>query len=312
MKKWVIKAIVQKCISFLPYKHKVNYLFQKYVTKGVQLSAYYFDDRLSHFQEHKTFFEKYKGRVADSTILELGTGWYPVIPIGFFLSGAEKVYTVDISALTNREKVLETMARYLVYFENGQLQHLSFQKDRLETLCELHKAAEGLSLEEILKKLRIQYLVADARNLELPNDSIDGITSNNTFEHVYPDVLEEILKEFKRVLKTDGLMSHFIDMSDHFAHLDKTITIYNFLQFSATRWQFIDNTIQPQNRWRISHFRLLYEQLGIPVTEELNRPGDLEALNSVPIDKSFQHISKADLAISHSYLVSLGTTPVYS
>ena len=28
MKKWVLKAIVQKTISWLPFKHRINFLFQ--------------------------------------------------------------------------------------------------------------------------------------------------------------------------------------------------------------------------------------------------------------------------------------------
>lgn len=304
MKKWVIKAVVQKCISFLPYKHQINYLFQKYVTKGVQLSEYYFEDRLVHFGQHHTAFRKYQVQKSSAVVLELGTGWYPVIPIGFFLSGAEKIYTIDISALTNKDKMITTLQKFTVYRAAGKLDQQPFLAERWQVLEQVLKAADTMSMEAILEQLRINYLVADARNLDLPDHSIDLITSNNTFEHVYPEVLKAILQEFRRLLAKDGLMSHFIDMSDHFAHLDQQITIYNFLQFSEAQWQWIDNSIQPQNRWRIHHFRALYEDLSIPISEEINRTGDLNALESIKVDTSFQHISKADLAVSHSYVIS--------
>ena len=109
MKKWVLKALVQKAISFLRYKHKINYLFQKYVTKGVQLSEYYFEDRLEHLRQHSSFYSKYKGKLNDIKMLELGTGWYPVIPLGFFLSGAQQIYTVDITPLMDKQKVEITL-----------------------------------------------------------------------------------------------------------------------------------------------------------------------------------------------------------
>ncbi len=66
--------------------------------------------------------------------------------------------------------------------------------------------------------------------LNIKSDSVDFICSNNTFEHIPADILSAILREFKRVIKPGGLMSHFIDMSDHFAHFDSRITIYNFLE----------------------------------------------------------------------------------
>ena len=67
-------------------------------------------------------------------------------------------------------------------------------------------------------------------SLSLQKESVDFICSNNTFEHIPQEILRDILVEFKRVLHPNGLMSHFIDMSDHFAHFDSRITIYNFLQ----------------------------------------------------------------------------------
>ena len=304
MKKWVIKAVVQKCISFLPYKHQINYLFQKYVTKGVQLSQYYFEDRLEHFGQHHASFRKYQAHKSSPVVLELGTGWYPVIPIGFFLSGADKIYTIDISALTNKEKIITTLQKFVAYRAVGKLDEQPFLAERWQVIEQVLKMANTMSLEAILDQLRIHYLVADARKLDLPDHSIDLITSNNTFEHVYPEVLKAILQEFRRLLKKEGVMSHFIDMSDHFAHLDKQITIYNFLQFSETQWQWIDNSIQPQNRWRIHHFRNLYRELSIPISEEINRAGDLSALEGLKVAAGFQHISKADLAVSHSYVVS--------
>lgn len=310
MKKWVLKAVVQKAISFLPYKHRINFLFQKYVTKGVNLTEPYFEDRLTHYKHHSQFQKKYKGTLQGISVLELGTGWHPVVPIGFFLSGADQIYTVDISRLTDRQKVLDTIELFLQYQKDGRLtEFCEALPERLKKLEAIIQQQADYDWEALSRALRLNYLVVDARQLPLEADSIDLITSNNTFEHVYAEVLKDILLSFKRIVKPDGLMSHFIDMSDHFAHLDPSITIYNFLQFSEAQWARIDNSIQPQNRWRIPQFRTLYTELGIPVTEEQNRVGDLEALQGVAIHPSFERFSFEELAVSHSYLVSdLGET----
>lgn len=305
MKKWVLKAIVQKTISFLPFKHRINFLFQKYITKGVNLTEPYFEDRLTHYKHHSQFQKKYKNTLEGITVLELGTGWHPVVPIGFFLSGADQIFTVDISELTDRQKVLDTIQFFLKYQKEGRLSDFcEVLPQRLQVLKEIIAEQDAYDWDRLSAALNLRYLVVDARKLPLENQVVDLITSNNTFEHVYADVLRDILLSFKRVLKSNGLMSHFIDMSDHFAHLDHSITIYNFLRFSEQEWAMIDNSIQPQNRWRIPQFRELYQKLEIPITEELNRKGDLEALNRVPIHPSFQHIAPADLAVSHSYVVS--------
>lgn len=305
MSKWVLKAVVQKGISLLPYKHRINYLFQKYVTKGVQLSSLYFEDRLIHLKEHLYFFQKYKGGISDCNTLELGTGWYPVVPVGLFLAGARRMYTVDISALMNKANLCLTLERYLSWHESGALQpYLTPLPERLEIARQLLTEADELSLSQLLDRLSLSYLVRDARRLDLGGSSIQLITSNNTFEHIYPNILGEILLEFKRILADDGVMSHFIDMSDHFAHLDGKISIYHFLRFSEQRWKWIDNDVQPQNRWRLEQYRRLYKDLGIAIKEEKNRPGDPAVVAMEPIADQFKVFSLEELAISHSYVIS--------
>ena len=99
-------------------------------------------------------------------------------------------------------------------------------------------------------------------------------------------------------------MSHFIDMSDHFAHFDKTINIYNILQFSDTEWQWIDNSIQPQSRLRIDDYEAMYRELEIPITEESHREGNLQELKQIKLDARFAEKPLKINAISHCHFVS--------
>ncbi|MFK7806579.1 MAG: class I SAM-dependent methyltransferase [Saprospiraceae bacterium] len=305
MKKWILKAVIQKTISFLPFKHRLNLLFQTYITKGVQLSDAYFEDKLIHFKQHNQFRNKYLVDKPNWSALEIGTGWYPVIPICCFLTGAEKITSVDLSRLTNKEKLGTTLNAFLESNKSGQLeQFVPIKEERWKILEDILKRFSQLTFEDCCQKLNFDYLVTDARNLPLSENSVELVLSNNTFEHIYEDILRDILIEFKRVLAPGGLMSHFIDMSDHFAHLDQSISIYNFLKFSPEQWDRIDNSIQPQNRLRISHFRKMYQVLNIPINEEVNRPGDVGLVKSLPIHSYLKNLSAEEIAISHSYLAS--------
>ncbi len=304
---WIVKAVVQKIISFLPRSQKINYLFQKYITKGVILTDEYFIDRLLHAQNHVNYFRKYSSITNNFNVLELGTGWYPVIPIYMFLSRSDKIYSVDISNLVSEENLKQTIAKYYQFYKNSELNKYlkEIDKGRLNVLFDCYHKQDKLKIEQLLNLLNINFIVGDARRLPLQSLSIDLITSNNTFEHIYPKILINILKEFNRVLKQKAIMSHFIDMSDHFAHLDKKISIYNFLKFSDKEWSLIDNTIQPQNRLRITQYREIYSKVGIKIVEEINRKGDIIKLKEIKVDKKFQNISDKELAISHSLLISI-------
>jgi len=153
--------------------------------------------------------------------------------------------------------------------------------------------------------LNITYLIEDSRKLSLPDNSIDLVNSNNTFEHIYPNILIPILKEFRRIVKKqDGVMSHFIDMSDHFAHFDNSINIYNFLQFSDKQWKWIDNSIQPQSRMRIYDYKQIYNDLNIPISEEIFRVGNLNELKEIRLAEKFANKPIEEIAKSHCHFIS--------
>lgn len=306
MKKWKQKVIIQKIISYLPLSHKINYIFQKYVTKGVDLSDDYFYDRLGHAKDHIKSFQKYSDKSIPATCLEIGTGWYPIVPITFFLIGADKIYSVDISFLTSKKRLQTTLQKFVDCNMSGHLKsYIDIMHDRFDILTNLLRNYDKFSLDEVLQELNITYLIEDARKLSLADNSINLLNSNNTFEHIYPHILIPILKEFRRIVKNqDGVMSHFIDMSDHFAHFDKSINIYNFLQFSDEQWRWIDNSIQPQSRIRIYDYKQIYADLNIPISDESFREGNLNELKSISLTDKFANIPLEEIAKSHCHLIS--------
>jgi hypothetical protein len=305
--KWKAKAIVQKTISYLPKKEKINYLFQKYVTKGVFLTDEYFTYKITHACDHIAYFKKYSNKdFSESSFLELGTGWYPIVPIAMYLNDFKEIISIDIQSWMTKESLLTTIEKFIEWRMNGQLKDFLpyINEEKWANLVNIVKENDKLSKDEINQIFHIQTFIQDARNTKFATGYFDFICSNNTFEHVPKAILIPILKEFKRIAKKDGIMSHFVDMSDHFAHFDTTINIYNFLQYSQGKWDSIDNSIQPQNRMRWKDYREIYQDLGIPITDEEVRKGDLKALKSVELAEMYQSYSMEELAISHGYFVS--------
>ncbi len=306
IKKWILKAIVQKTISFMPWAQKLNYLMQNYVTHTVDLTDAYMGAKLFHAGQYLSAWQKFAAApLKDKSTLELGTGWYPIVPISMYLNGVGPVHTVDISPLMTRERLMATARKFLEYADKGLLaKYFTPVPERLTALEQLTADMERKTFANILTDLHIQYLVQDARRLNLPNHSIDLIHSNNTFEHIYPSQLADILREFVRLLRPGGLMCHRIDMTDHFAHRDNTITFYNFLRFSDRQWRWIDNSIQPQNRMRLSDYLRLYQKLGIPINETEVLPGSLQELRKVPLAQKYRDYVEDDLTVSNCQLVS--------
>ena len=307
MKKWYLKAIIQKTISFLPFRNRINFFFQKYVTRGVDLNEEHFFNKFSHLCDHLEHYQQQSGKddLEGIACLELGTGWYPIIPLGYFLKGAARVYSVDISAHLTQATFLRCLEEMERHEERIRAGLGTIREDRWQLLRNIRREYSSYqSLDEICKLIHFSPIVADARELDIPDNDIQLISSNNTYEHIYSEVLGGIIKNLWRLLAPGGLMSHFIDMSDHFAHMDSSIDIYNFLRFTETQWQMIDNSIQPQNRWRLQHYRELYQELGIPFMESKLRPGDTALVSATPLVPPFSAMPLEEVAISHGYMLS--------
>lgn len=308
MAKWIAKAVVQKCISFLPNKEKANHFFQTYITKGVQLTDEHFSNKLTHASDHIRFYNEFANApLKNARVLELGSGWYPVVPVAMFLHGVRCTDSIDIQSWMTRETIIKTLEKFSKWEEEGMLHKYlpEIVPEQWVKIEEILESSQDMSRENLLEALNLQLKLKDARNTGFERHSYDFICSNNTFEHIYPEVLKDILKEFKKLINPGGFMSHFIDLSDHFAHFDKSITIYNFLKFSESSWRLIDNSIQPQNRLRWKEYLKMYNDLDIPVTKQETRPGSLSDLARVEVNKRFQYLSPEDLAISHGYILSV-------
>jgi hypothetical protein len=295
---WVLKAIVQKGISFLPASHKVNYFFQKNITKGVTLSDDLFEDKLKHCGDHVKALREFGQHQMDFVALELGTGWFPIVPIGLWLCGAKEIFTIDLTPLLREDNIQATFKKFASYAAQNRL--AAFLPGIIPT--RLEKITDG-SFNN-LSQLGIIPVNGDARKTDFKSGVFDLICSNNVFEHIPREILLPILREFKRVGKAGGAMSHFVDMSDHFSHLDKSISIYNFLKYSERKWKWIDNSVQPQNRMRIYDFRELYKEAGIDISMEINRPGDTALLAQLPLAAPYRDYPAELTAISHTLLMS--------
>jgi len=313
VKKWHLKAAVQKCISVMPGSRRLNLFFQKNVTGGVLLDDVHFAYKIGHAADHLeaafSFFSDERIHDRNFHVLELGTGWYPVIPIAMRLAGVPQITTTDLSPHLNVKGFRDASRKIMEWYESGKLSSLFELKDQgalniVRRLAEYNFETRGGGVEDLLREFHIQYIVGDARGVSVPDGYYDLIVSNNTFEHIYPDILKDILIEFKRIVKKDGMMSHFIDMSDHFAHFDRSISIYNFLKFSDSTWRLIDNNLQPQNRLRLRQYEDIYNELSIPNQRWKLQPGEPELVESMRLAHPFSSFTSKENAISHGYLLT--------
>ncbi len=238
--------------------------------------------------------------------LELGTGWSPVIPLVFYLAGCKSLTLIDSQRLMDDHTFQETCRQLIGYSQEISLK-IKVERQSIEN--KLAKLA-SMPLKSAMSLMNGNYLAPyDLLNNNIPDQSIDIVTSRAVLEHIPQNVVINIFGEFNRLLRQDGGMCHIIDNSDHWEHNDKTICRLNFLKYGQNTFNLIStmNPLDYQNRLRHSQYRKMIEDAGFRVVSD-ESPSDDNALNdlkSLKIHPLFSQFSMQDLAVLTSYIVAV-------
>lgn len=289
MPPWTVKAALQRAFSAMPGGHRLNYLFQRHVTHGVPVSDAKLATSVGMARGHLDRIGKHTtAPVAAGHFYEFGAGWDLRLPQVLWCLGVERQTVIDIRPLVRPALVADVGRR------------LAARADELD----LPRAP---SVPGDLAALGIDYRApCDARATGLPDRSVDRITSTNTLEHIPPDDIAAILRECRRILADDGLVSFKIDYQDHYAGFDRTISIYNFLRFEEDEWRRYNPDLHFQNRLRHADHLRLVEDAGFEVLEEQAEtagPTQRRALTDLTLASPFRDRPLDELAISEGRLV---------
>ncbi len=300
--------MIQGLISNLPGKCHWNSIFSRYMTKSLTLRD---DNFRLKLKESRSHLENYLpvspiNKESSFIVFEIGTGWFPILPIAFFLCGASKVITLDQNYLLKLDRIKEVLRFFTRYEDTGELKQILpwIWKERLARLHEVAQEMEVLSVEKILERMDIQYLVNDARNTGLPASSVDFIVSNTTLEYIPVSGLLSIFGEFSRLANPGALMSHLIITGDHYADSDSSITAFNFLKYPAWVWKLFNNKLHYQNRLRLSDYCKIHRDAVFDILKTYNDQGSEKELERINIAKEFDKYTKDDLLVIRTRIVS--------
>jgi SAM-dependent methyltransferase len=157
-------------------------------------------------------------------------------------------------------------------------------------------------LGELEQRLGIRYLApCDARDTGLPEGSVDFVSSTDTCEHIPGDDLALIFLECHRLLRPGGAFSCRIDLQDHYAYFDRSLSRYNFLRYSDRTWSVVNSPLHYQNRLRSPDYLRLVRDAGFElVVERPSGPSDdgRAELRSLPLAERFRGYSEDDLGVT--------------
>ena len=309
MASWILKAATQKALSGFPASHTLNRFFQNRLTGTLDLTPDRLLDQLRRGARHLQAYRKIRGRLP-GTVLEVGTGWFPVIPLGLHLCGCEEIYTLDRTALMRHDDLTRTLSAVAALHREGRLAEAlpDVQPDRAARLSrtaeDLERSAKrnATDLATVLRGFGIHYQVGTLDAMPFQEGRVDLSLSNSVLEHLRAAEIESLLGGLRRLSAASGVASHFIDCGDHYAVFDRRVEVYNFLKFSDTVWSLINSRLHYQSRLRISDYRRLFEATGWRIVEEASQRGTLAALAPTSLSPRFQAYRLEDLLVYRSWV----------
>jgi len=291
MLKYVTTAVALKCLSAGPamrrlYRRMGNSVGNRRRSSGVMPNYY-----VERFNRTVRIANQFNIVKDGDRIVELGTGWLHWEALSLRLLWDVNAVLYDV--WDNRQ--LGALKNYW-----GQLGRL-LGKDVTLTKEQLRRARSILevvakveSFEELYKKLNLRYTVnADGSLFEFPNDSFDLVVSAGVLEHVDKDAVPAFVSEMYRILRPGGTALQSIDISDHLAHYDSSVSKKRYLSYSDRSWRLLfENKVQYINRIQRKEWMDLFRRAGFDVMEEDSRYVDID---NVEISSKYSRMSQADL-----------------
>jgi SAM-dependent methyltransferase len=265
---WKLKAKIQNAVSLLPSSasYAAYYWIQRRFGGLRRINPV---SRLTAGIETWKRIEKQNLTPSGKVFLEIGTGRVPLVPLAYWLMGAEKTISIDLNPYMKRELIAESLC---FMNENEETILALFgsliDKKRFKELLKFSRNRQP-TISGFLDLCQVDYIApGDATDTRLLDQSIDFHTSYTVFEHIPQEVLRKILEEGNRITKNNGLFVHRIDYSDHFSHSDKSISAINFLQYNDDEWErYAGNRYMYMNRMRHDDFITLFESVGHRIVE---------------------------------------------
>jgi len=271
---WWAKIIIKMMLSRMPLHY--SYFSKVGLFRHGQMDdpGYALQVFRNHF-ERSEFSRKKGGFVA----LELGPGDSFVSAIVANAYGASKCYMVDAGKFA-----VDDIKVYQLLIENLQSSGIN-----------VRKAGDCASIKELLEYVGGIYLTNGLQSLRsIPDGSVDFIWTHAVLEHVRLVEFDEMMYELRRILRSNGVVSHRVDLKDHLGGA------LNNLRFSTRIWEsdWMAKSGFYTNRIRYSDMIDRFEDAGFDVDVLHMDEWDHLPIPRVNMSKEFLEFSDDELCIS--------------
>lgn len=238
---------------------------------------------------------KYNCLKENDKVFETGTGWFHFYSIYTRIFFNVSITMFDI--WDNRQwKVFKSNFKKLKLYSFN-----SKNKEKINQFIDVLNMSE--SYNDLYKKLNLNYFINPNGSISnLESDSFNLVISFHVLEHIPPEYIKDVIKDFYRILKPGSYCIHQIGCDDHLAH-GTSLSPKNYLKYSLKTWSsFFENKVQYTNRIQMQDFIDLFTESGFKLVDKMLEFSDISNIN---VDNYFSKYSKENLECSQFTVVFL-------
>lgn len=280
------RSLLKAALPFADTARRIKRRFRPY-TPDPANSGFAFDDGLDMLSGLTQ-----AGASLSGDVLEIGSGWTPIVPLMFHLAGARSITLTDLERL---------------FDETSTPAAIAFLRPRME------KFAARIPMDEArVATFKPRYLCPWNSGAH-PPASVDIVISRAVMEHVPAKDVAGLFRDMRRIVRPGGFMCHSVDNTDHFQHGGGKASLIDFLRYpsDSLKWRLSQVNIQGRmNRLRHSDYLALAREAGWNIVLESGRvpPHVLQDVlrmrNTGELAPEFMERDPHDLATTATLLVA--------
>jgi hypothetical protein len=223
--------------------------------------------------------EELKISLENKSILEIGSGWFPIMPYFFkYKFKVKDIFTYDINKHYHKKAILEFNSLF------------SRQYDCTIDVESNNKYGLPSGIDYFPSKNVIEE--------KLPQ--VDLVFSRYVLSHATTEDVIGMHKKFIETYPKGTYLIHFISPSDLRQHGDASISLQDFLQYSKEEWDKIQTKYDSHNRLRLPQFVEIFKSLGLEIvylTYESSKPDSLnmKLLRELKLHNDYQGYTEEEL-----------------
>lgn len=245
MKFHQIKTIAFNLLDLLPNKlgYFIYHQLQRKSFKNIETNI---RANENSYLVIKNMLKKTNIEIIEKHVLEIGSGWLPLMPYLLKINETiNKISTYDINCHYSNKRISKIDS----YYNANNKRNFNY----------LFK--NGYRLPSF-----IEYYPNESIINAVNNQDIKLFFSRFVLEHIPPDKIKAMHSKLFNDMRRDAAILHLISPSDHRAYSDKTLSHYDFLQYSQKQWNRIQTKFDYHNRLRLPQYIAIFKEIGFEIS----------------------------------------------